>query len=367
VLAASLVLFLAALGAAVGVARVRAENLKEETLTANMFAAQDKAKSVLLQLRQLSDRLLTVAEDQRLIELMKRWKLGQQGKDQVLADLKGFIDAAHQQHDQSDQGAQPEEGPPFQSWHILDAKGILVADSVDKPKVVGVDFAARDYFQGAIARAKGKWSAAVHVSRIYQSRNDNLHKVALAVAIRNPDGAANSVLGVVAATVTTKATFGSINLSDKRRKAVLIGRRDLSLTQTGPGNTEADQFLVLIHEAYAHGHEAIVIPDDKRFRQLLHPRLDKEFWLTDPKREHDRTVVTDANYRDPMGEGDQPWLAGFAPVGATELVVVVQQRYDETIGPEQNLVMLMTFGAAGALVIALLLIALSLRWRLKRG
>ena len=48
-------------------------------------------------------------------------------------------------------------------------------------------------------------------------------------------------------------------------------------------------------------------------------------------------------------------------------MVIVQQRYDETIGPEQNLVMFMTLGAAGALVIALLLIALSLRWRLKRG
>lgn len=359
-MAVALVLFLATLAAAIGVARTRAARLEEETLTANVYAAQGAASRILWELDRFSLPVLTIAADQDLAALLARCVRAPNDtpeKEQVLKDLQHFI-----------RSIDPKQGDPFQSWHFLDAKGVLVADSVENPKVVGKDFSERDYFQGALAHADGKERAAVHVSRIYQSRNDNLHKFALAVAVRNRADPANPVVGVVAATLTTRATLGTLRLNDQRRKAVLIGRQDQSLPDA-VAQTPEDNYLVLVHPAYAPGVRAYILPAEQ-FRMLQRPHRGDEFALPEPGADYDLALARNANYQDPVGRDDVhysgPWLAGFAPVGNTEFVVIVQQRYDETIGPEWKQTLVMTFSAGAALVITVLLIAAGLRWRMQR-
>ena len=77
-------------------------------------------------------------------------------------------------------------------------------------------------------------------------------------------------------------------------------------------------------------------------------------------------MAMDAHYEDPVGAADENyrgrWLAGFSPVGNTELVVIVQQRYDDAIGPERTLVWNMTFWAVVALILGVILLGFTWRW-----
>lgn len=348
--AIALLLTLAALGVAAMIAQTRANQVEKETLNANLYAAQGVASTVLWHLYRQSTPVLDVANDPQLVSLLDRYaRVKHQAENgPAQAELQRYVRAVGQQ-----------QGGQYQSWHILDGNGILLADSVENPRVIGEDFRKRDYFQGAVRRAGGTGLATIHVSRIYQSRNDNLHKIALAVAVPNRAGPPGSILGVVAATLTTTATLGSLHLDDERRKAVLVGRLD-------PG--AEGEYVILLHPNYSRGVEARTHPDhDKRFPKLNRSRPGDEFSLSDPLQKYNPDDVTDSNYHDPVSDGTKErWLAGFAPVGNTELVVIVQQRYQDAVEREHTLVGVMTFFLGAALVITVLLIGASLRLQLRR-
>lgn len=61
-----------------------------------------------------------------------------------------------------------------------------------------------------------------------------------------------------------------------------------------------------------------------------------------------------------------PWLAGFAPVGNTEFVVIVQTPYDDAVGLGPAVVGKMLSWGGGALVPALLFVGISVWCRLRR-
>jgi hypothetical protein len=227
---------------------------------------------------------------------------------------------------------------------------------------------ARDYFAGAVARAGNSGSAAVHISRVYHSHNDRLYKLAIAVAVPGEPGG-QKALGVVAATLTTAATLGSLRLDDDRRTVVLIGRQDLSLPPREGEGANAE-YVVVLHPAYARGDRAVPYRGDHL--QALH-QADPDrsaFLLPDTGTSIDRRLIMNSHYEDPVGDSDARyrgrWLAGFAPVGSTEFVVGVQQRYDETIGPELTLAWNMTFWTGVALALVALLTGAGLRsWVLR--
>jgi hypothetical protein len=81
------------------------------------------------------------------------------------------------------------------------------------------------------------------------------------------------------------------------------------------------------------------------------------FQLPDLGSEPERAA--DSAYEDPLGEHDEHyrgrWLAGFAPVGNTELVVLVQQRYDEAIKPDRTLARNVILWGGTALALGVLL------------
>jgi hypothetical protein len=70
-------------------------------------------------------------------------------------------------------------------------------------------------------------------------------------------------------------------------------------------------------------------------------------------------------YLDPAGQRDPAyagrWLAGFAPVGDTGLIVIVQQRHDEAVAPYQGFLWQLPLWALGMGAVGVVL-----AWLLRR-
>ena len=134
-------------------------------------------------------------------------------------------------------------------------------------------------------------------------RSHPRYRFGISAPVRDGD----EVLGIVLATVPTGATLGSLRLTDEQRTAALVGRLD---TNRPDGPPDAERNYLLIHPAYSErGAEPIEV--------------------------HLQSPDPIDHYEDPLLPGR--WLAGFAPVGDTEFVVIVQQRYDDAIGPVNTL------------------------------
>jgi hypothetical protein len=175
----------------------------------------------------------------------------------------------------------------------------------------------------------------VHLSRVFTSRNDGLDKLAISAPFRpaGPDGP----VWVLGATVPTDARLGLTGLHDARRKAALLAPRDTGVP------SETSDYVILVHEAYSPGERPASLPSVK-----LH-RVD------------DTGFAADEDYADPVAathpEYAGRWLAGFAPVPGTELVVLVQQRYDQAVAPQGAFLRHLLAWVGGAFGLAILLVA----------
>jgi serine/threonine-protein kinase len=336
-LALAVVLLLAVTVAAVTVARVRAARLEEETLRSNVYAAQGVASTVLWHLEHLSSPVLHMAEDQTVLDLMKK------DDPASRAELQRYF---HKQFDpKKPLGAinarllRGQGDPAFQAMHAANTNGILVADTVDNPSVLGEDFSERDYFRGALAKKGARGRAAVHVSRVYRSKNDGLWKFAISTPVYDGPELDAPILGVVVANFATSPTLGPLRLNDGRRTAVVVCPKDPSTDETAPhfysnnpSQTKPDEFLVLVHPAYNRGDKAIPV-SSAQLQAVRRQAKGNEFELPDLRQATGPQQAMDRDYRDPMAAQDTGYagrqLAGFAPVGNTEFVVIVQQRYDE--------------------------------------
>ena len=246
------------------------------------------------------------------------------------------------------------ENEPFDSLFVQTTRGIGLIRSPNSPREwTGADFQYRDYFQGAMKRAEAaaKGQPTPYVSGVFVSYSNDLAKFAISMPIIADDGSRRMV-GVLAATITTGATFGPIPLGDEHRKVVLVGPKDPS--QAGPPNhsaTRPDQ-----------PPEYVVVVDRSQRRQLKHVSYVRSERLTAfavPLQQGDlprSQYATDDNYEDP-NEGGR-WQAGFAQVGNTGLVVVVQTPYGQPLQPGRTLARELGFWLAvaatvgGALLLA---------------
>jgi hypothetical protein len=75
----------------------------------------------------------------------------------------------------------------------------------------------------------------------------------------------------------------------------------------------------------------------------------------------DPEPITDDERRDPMPGYEGRWLAGFAPVGDTGLVVIVQTRYDAAVAPNARLSRRLAGWTGVVLVVWIVLGALGVR------
>ncbi|QDV36520.1 serine/threonine-protein kinase [Tautonia plasticadhaerens] len=341
--------------AALSLARAREAMLVREVGMSNRYAARHVASTILRELEHLGRPVAEAAGDPELIGLLTR---------DDREGLQRYVERRERDPFGASDGRTSLSGEsPYATWFVLDRSGVIRGESPRSRDVVGRDFGGRDYVRGAIEHADRPGSSAVHVSLIFKSENDGMPKFALAAPVR--PGPGGPPIGVVAATVTTRAELEGLRLDDRSRIAVLVGRVDPEPPRSGaepwrPGGSH----VILRHPAYA-GRGVDAVPFPGALISGLPGRSPggcpgREFRLPGPEPEGDDASAIDDDYADPLGRVDPRyrgrWIAGLAPVGGTELAVVIQRRFDEAVDPDRALTIGLSLGVATALTLAILLL-----------
>lgn len=286
----------------------------------------------------------------RLVALSYLWQLEKFGA--VTADLASDPDLARALETGDARGAQQTLDTAAKSWGEVETWLLQDADGrslARVPEVAGLgtrSFAHTDYFKGAKRRAGARGIDAVHVSRVMTSTIDGLSKYCLSAAIWTGDPGSPRVLGVLSMAWTPSATIGLLTqLSDGRRESALIGRAE----EGGPSGQT--RYQILLHPLYRH-RDAAAFVEGARLEAISPPDpTQPELSLPAAGSALDRPVLEEDQYIDPVAaqHGDRSrYLAAFAPVGNTELVAVVQQRYEVAIEPSKTLASRLTWWGAAA-------------------
>lgn len=342
-----LVLLLAGLEAALSLIRDQDQKLRATVCQNNEFAARHVASSVLGRLEQLSEPVLAAAGDDDLRRACGHAKVAE-------------AQAVLERHFRDRSRARLS----FATVYLLNPDGKLVAlVDPDHPRqgpeapasrVLGVRFSSRDYFHGALRHHQESAPRdRIHLSRVYRSQNDGLDKLAISCPVL-PEGPSKSPW-VLAATITTDATLGVESLHDARHKAVLFAPRDAAPVQSGEPPLPAG-YVILIHPAFLTGEKSVPFPAD-RPGPVPPPGEQPELRpASGPP-----PFAADDDYADPVAEHGHPefsgrWLTGSARVGNTELIVLVQQRYEEAVAPYQAFIrrfLLIAGGLVGLVLLSL--------------
>ena len=206
----------------------------------------------------------------------------------------------------------------FDNWEVLGSTGTVLARWPPAPAQLGRRFEWRDYFQGAASRKEG-----FYVSRAIESVVDHRIKFSLSAPIRDDAG---RLLGVMSGMVATASTLGALHFNDPddaSRTAALIAPRD----QDRPDGGIPGDWVVVVHDGLTHGQPV----------RIDSPAIE-------------RRAHSDASHRDPVPGYEGRWLAGFAPVADTGLMVIVQTRGVERQGTATVLLELAGLLASSALV-----------------
>ncbi len=288
---------------------------------ANRDNATMIAGSVLSQIRALSDAVTHAAADKELVRSM--------GIDDFAgrkAALQAHCEKLYNYYEDPVHGLRLTAQSPFNMWLILDNEGTLRAQ-FRKPAVtnLGLDFAWRDYFSGAWELGEAG-SRSAHVSRAFKSEHDGYYKFAISSPIYDVDG---RPVGVLVAGIASQATLAALELDDTESFVALVAPRDLERDEPVPNSP----YLILRHPGFAYG-EAIGTANEQ-VRQVSDAALERgrdtgQFQWPAPGR-----VVSIPDYVDPVAathpQFSGTWLAEFAPVGSTGLVIVVQSREERTL------------------------------------
>ena len=152
-----------------------------------------------------------------------------------------------------------------------------------------------------------------------------------------------------------------VYLDNPDREVVLIAPKDEDPEEAE--SVKRTKYLVLFHPAYQHGVPAIAFPDNPGILTNLTRIHDLE--LTDSN----QVINSIDNYQDPIGAVSATyagrWIAGFAPIGHTGFVVIVQQHYGKTIELSPRIFWNLMAWATLAISLAIGVIA-ALFWRWNR-
>lgn len=283
---------------------------RDEVLAANVFAARAIAGTVLAQLREYADIIAREAADPRLALALAR-------KDD--AEVQALCEAARERH--------VGEHPSLDLWFVADAEGYarLHVPPREFGRTFYRDYSFRDYFRGAKALSSAA-SHSAYISRAIRSNTDDLYKIGIVAPIVDAEGA---FVGIFAVSIPTDRRLGALKLSDERRIAVLTARRDRDIESEPLPN----EHILLLHDGMARG-EGIVI-ESQALQRLTARRDAAQIPLQDRLRlPPPDWVEAQDDYIDPLDKADSNgkrglWLSGVAPVGATELSVIVQTRVDQ--------------------------------------
>ncbi len=228
----------------------------------------------------------------------------------------------------------------LQNWVIMTPEGRLVVRWPAAGSGQLTNRSGRDYFLGAIQRADREGIAAVYISPVYQSVEDDLFKFGVSRAIRNPDG---KTIGVVALMVNPVNFTQALGLTNDQRQILIIGKWD-STTEFAPTNVPPEfklrllqssgrmpsnipEFVVLFHPAFGTNNLVLPVfhPGDSRYRNPF-ARTHRQFagrWLVklDSVRDTPFTVVYQS--RDRVTDA----LVAVAAVAALAALLFVGWRF----------------------------------------
>ena len=168
-----------------------------------------------------------------------------------------------------------------------------------------------------------------YIGRPSQSEVTGNFKFSISAPMYGPDGA---WIGVVYASFATDSFFLNHAFEpgdDPRATAALLARVDNDRIHQGEPLTTG--FMIVAHASLVQGTGIEVSSPTLESMTLPDPRTD-QLTLAEAQ-----AVLSDDDYRDPVPGFGGRWLAGFAPVGNTGYVMVVQTRYSAIVDPDWTL------------------------------
>ena len=296
---------------------------------ANKKSAAIVAGSVLAQFRSLSDAVARAAADESLVRALAESTPGEAQQ----RHLEIFCEKTYTYFDDPIHHLNVNGRPPFHLWFVLDNAGIIRAQySETKGNTrIGAGYEWRDYFIGARNLAM-KGLKSVHISRAFKSESDGHYKFAFSSPIYSKDG---RPAGVLVAGIESTAYLGSIDLDETQSIVVLVGPQDRGRYEDAPESP----YVILRHPAFTDNPGEAVGMTSETVRQVVESGGGSELGSVDllwPGAPTRGTALD--GYRDPVAETHGgyagSWSAGFAPVGNTGFVVIVQSREEEALKPE---------------------------------
>jgi len=188
----------------------------------------------------------------------------------------------------------------------------------------------------------------------------NVYKFAISAPILDRQ---NNFLGTIATSVATDKVMGRVFEHDDRRKVALIAPADIN----DPKEPRTDKHVILYHPGYRKGADPVEFPLRDKIRMSTRGMSSETLTQADPK----LVVFHNDNYSDPVAAVDPSyagrWIAGFAPVGNTGFMVVVQQRFEEAVSLEHTtLLSLALFSALTSMVVVAILLIVMWQWARSR-
>jgi serine/threonine-protein kinase len=328
VLAASWLLPIAALGA---VWTERQEEVKESS----RISAGAVAEMVLSYLRDLSDDVHQEAADPRLGRILEEADEDDQALDKSKQQLNAICDEMYSRHKDPSPTTGGHDDSPYYVWFIQD-KGGNQRGHVTHLKGFNRSYAGRDYFLQAKALGE-KGLRQTYVSYAFKGVPRGLYEFAISAPIYGSD---NKWKGVLVAAVATKVKLGQLILDDGQRTGVLAAPldptsgQDTSIVPTP--RPEPPEYRIVRHPDYTNHGEAIELENrqvskigwdsqegDKHVTHWYHQELNSTRWWG-----------SSDDYADPLSKGHRR-IAGFAPVGHTGFVAIVQSNPGRVPGLEK--------------------------------
>ncbi len=345
---ASVVLFVLSVVMASIAAKHMESQLRESAGRSLARAAERIADIFRRELEFLGDKVVDMAKNpevHRLLHETRTIQTHKEAQDFHESDQgREFQDAFDELFTRHNADLIRRKGIPFATMFFVNQNGVLVAHAGPQGparKIIGMRVENRDYFVTAkrYADSGKRGMDAVHISRAFQSIYDEYFKFAISMPVLDEKG---DFLGVVEASIPMDDTMGLAEpLLYEDQRVVLAGRVDANPHAQDADKKDymRDEWLILLHEAFGGENK-----DEMRKKFFPLPgSLDAgRIWPTiDAKRSEldsipPQRLAPDYDYADPLENDSEDYkgrrLAGFAQVGNTELVVIVQQRYAATVG-----------------------------------
>jgi serine/threonine-protein kinase len=163
--------------------------------------------------------------------MLVRYAVGQAARDPALRSLldKATVErGALARHLESTREefvrwfTRPGENPPIINWFVMEPGGTILSDSYEDPRSVGINYSFRDYFQGLMGPDASVDPAAVYVSRVYESEQDQRFKLTVMSRVWEGD----RLLGLLGASLAVDSKMVALDMHTEWPGARLVGPFD---------------------------------------------------------------------------------------------------------------------------------------------